>query len=209
MSSPTSPHTPDQVNAQSPASGGNANIFVVSPRPSRLPNRVSHLTTCLPCLLPSSPNALALLPKTKKIKQTKNSPPSLPLSLPTLPSPHSPLPQWLPKGNPALPLSYIPPPGLPSLPITRNLMAPVVSPQPLTSNLPQPPTSALHPPAQMRTSPPIPHQSSDGGSDGQTPSALSPFPNFTSPLPLPPTFPVSLDSQALPLTIPLPIYSHP
>ena len=179
---------------------------MVSSRPSRLPTRVSHLTTCLPCLLPSSPNALALLPKNKNKKQTKNSPPSLPLSLPTFYIPHFSLPQWSPKGNPALPLSYFPPPGLPSLPITRNLMAPVVSPQPLTSNLPQPPTSALHPPAQMMTY--EPSQIWDGGSDGQTPTALSPFPNFNSPLPLPPTFPVSLDSQALPLTSPLPI-NHP
>ena len=121
MSSPSSPYTQDQVNAQSPASGGNANIFVVSPRPSRLPNRVSHLTMCLPCLLPSSSNGLALLPKNKNKKQTKNSPPFLlPLSLPTFPSPHSPLPQWSPKGNPALPLSYFTPPDLPSLPITRK-----------------------------------------------------------------------------------------
>ena len=146
MSSPSSPYTQDQVNAQSPASGGNANIFVVSPRPSHLPTRVTHLTTCSPCLLPSSQNALALLPKNKK--QTKNSPPSLPPSLSTFPNPPSPMPQWSPKGNPALPLSYFPPPGLPSLPITHNLMAPVVSPQPLPSTLPQPLTSALHPPAK-------------------------------------------------------------
>jgi len=53
------------------------------------------------------------------------------------------------------------------------------------------------------------HAGSHAESDGQAPfSPLSPFPNFTSPIPLPPPFPVSLDSQSLPLTSPLPI-NHP
>ena len=53
---------------------------------------------------------------------------------------------------------------------------------------------------------PIP---SHAGSDGQAPFApTSPFPHFTSPIPLPIHFPVSLDPQSLPLTSPLPI-NHP
>jgi len=46
----------------------------------------------------------------------------------------------------------------------------------------------------------------DYHSDGSL-SQLSSFPNFSTPLPPPPPFPSSLDSQSLPLTSPLPVLS--
>jgi hypothetical protein len=91
LSSPSSGYTQDQVNAQDPTTGGNANVYVVRPRPSLLPNRVSPSLMCPPCFLPSSPSARALPPKNKK--STKKFPlPSI-LSLPTFLPPNPPLSQ--------------------------------------------------------------------------------------------------------------------
>ena len=94
LSSPSSGYTQDQVNAQDPTTGGNANVYVVRPRPSLLPNRVSPSLMCPPCFLPSSPSARALPQKNKK--STKKFPlPSI-LSLPTFLPPNPPLSQWSP-----------------------------------------------------------------------------------------------------------------
>ena len=210
LHAPSTPYTQAQLNAQDPKTGGNANIYVVRPP---LPLACSP---CLPSRVPPPGHAFSLISSFPSSGQRrgKSSPPPF---LPSFVFPPTPT-QWSPRGNraddpslkKALPFSHDSSPGLPTH------LTPPPSLACFSPNLPpQPPTSASsQPPAQMmplgRTGMPHPsHAGSHAESDGQAPfSPLSPFPNFTSPIPLPPPFPVSLDSHSLPLTSPLPI-NHP
>ena len=191
------PYTSAQVNARDPSTGGNANVYKVRTFPPRLPSRVSPNLTCFPCL-PLSSTAHVSRHSSSSIPFPTCDPPRPSLSSQPLshvpPSAAPPL-QWGTRADGTSPSSSF----LPSC-----LSAPSDASPPSPQSILPPLTSASSPPSHMMSHH-IPTRW-DHHSDGSL-SRLSSFPNFSTPLPLPPPFPSSLDSHSLPLTSPLPVLS--